>query len=189
MTLPAERFDLTPIQSMGDSGQMFDFEYLEAKSPREASIEVPIDYRVEDAHERFRIAELRIVQENVKKIEADGDDGGDAECPYLDRQFSDTEDDNSTNAPYVPGCRTEEVRVRNRVRHRQQPDLVPSCAWLEPEEKTAPIREDASRVVLLPADEAGEAEPQEEPDRPILAASDSTTRAPLYSPPRVRSRF
>ena len=68
MTLPAERFDLTPIQSMGDSGPMFDFDVLEAKSPGEASIEVPIDYRGEDAHERFRLAELRIVQENVKKI-------------------------------------------------------------------------------------------------------------------------
>ena len=74
---------------MSDSG-MFDFDDLEAKSPSEASGEVPIDYRGEDAHERFRIAELRNVQENVKKIEAVDDVDDDGECPYLDGQFSDT---------------------------------------------------------------------------------------------------
>ena len=128
---------------------MFDFDDLEAKSPSEAYGEVPIDYRGEDAHERFRIAELRIVQENVRKIEAVDDDDDDGECPYLHSQFSDTEDENPTNAPFVLGCRAEKVRVRNRVRRRQQFDRVPSSAWLEPEEETAPIREDASRVVLL----------------------------------------
>ena len=64
----------------------------------------------EDPHERFRIAELRIVQENVKKIEAVDDDDDDGDCPYLDDQFSDTEDENSTNAPFVPGCRAEKVK-------------------------------------------------------------------------------
>ena len=103
MTLPAERVNLTPIHSTSDSG-MLDFDELEAKRSSEALGEVTIDYRGEDAHERFRIAELRIVQENVKKIEAEVDDGGDDECPYLDGQFSDTEDENSTNAPFVPGC-------------------------------------------------------------------------------------
>ena len=118
------------------------------------------------------------MQENVQKIEAADDDDDDGDCPYLDGQFSDTEDENSTNAPCVPGCRAEKVRIRNRVRRRQQPDRVPSSAWLEPEEETAPIREDASREVLAPADEAGGAETQEEPDRPLPAVSDSTTRAP-----------
>ena len=137
MTLPAERFNLTPIHSTGDSA-MFDFDDLEAKSPSEASGEDPIDYRGEDAHERCRIAELKMVQENVRKIDAVDDDDDDGDCPYLDGQFSDTEDVNSANAPFVPGCRAEKVRVRNRVRRRQQPDRVPSSAWLEPEEETAP---------------------------------------------------
>ena len=44
MTLPAERFNLTPIHSTDDSA-MFDFDDLEAKSPSEASGEVAIDYR------------------------------------------------------------------------------------------------------------------------------------------------
>ena len=114
MTLPAERFNLTPIHSMSDSG-MFDFDDLEAKSPSEASGEVPIDDHGEDAHERFRIAELRIVQENVRKIEAVDDDDDDGECPYLDGQFSDTEDEHSTSAPFVLGCQAEKVRIRNRV--------------------------------------------------------------------------
>ena len=65
---------------------------------------------------------MKIVQENVRRIEIDiaveGDDDDDGECPYLDSQFSDTEDEISTNAPFVPGCRAEKVRVRNRVRHR-----------------------------------------------------------------------
>ena len=96
MTLPAGRLNLTPIHSTSDSA-MFDFHDLEARSPSEASGEVPIDYRGEDAHERFRIAELKIVQENVRKIEAvDGDDD-DGDCPYFDGQFSDSEDENSTN--------------------------------------------------------------------------------------------
>ena len=123
---------------------MFDFEELEAKSPSENSGNDAFEFRGEDAHERFRIAELRIVQEAVRKIE-DGEDS-DVSCPGGD--FSDTEDENSTNARYVPGCRAEKVRVRNRVRRRQQPDRVPSSAWLEPEEDIDPIREDASRVVL-----------------------------------------
>ena len=84
---------------------MFDFDDLEAKSPSEASGEVAIDYRGENAHERFRFAELRIVQEIVRKIEAvDDDDDDDGKCPYLDGQFSVIEDENSTNASFVPGC-------------------------------------------------------------------------------------
>ena len=108
MTLQAERFNLTPTHGNSDSG-IFDFDGLEAKSPSEASEEIAIDHRGEDAHERFRISELRIVQENVKKIEAEGDDDDDDECPHLDGQFSDTDDENSTNASFVPGCGAETV--------------------------------------------------------------------------------
>ena len=61
MTLPIERYDLTPVHGSNDSG-MFNFEELEARSPSEESGDDAIDYRGEDAHERFRIAELRIVQ-------------------------------------------------------------------------------------------------------------------------------
>ena len=90
------------------------------------------------------MAELRIVQETVRKIEGDEDSDGD--CPG--GEFSDTEDETSTNARYVPGCRAEKVRVRNRVRRRQQSDRVPSNAWLQPEEEIPHIRDDSSRVVL-----------------------------------------
>ena len=186
MTLPTKRFDLTPALVNSDSG-MFDFDELKAKSPSEVSGEIAIDYRGEDAHERLRIAELRIVQERVPKIEGDDDSDDCGECPYLDGQFSDTEDENSTNAPYVPGCRAEKVRVRNRIRRRQHPDRVPSSAWLEPDEEITHILEDASRVVFPPADEAEEAETQEElavkrrnrlqkmEGTPISAVSDSTS--------------
>jgi hypothetical protein len=121
-TLPVERYVLSPVH--GSDGSMFDFEELEAKSPSEESGNDAFEFRGEDAHERFRIAELRIVQETVRKIEGDEDSDGD--CPG--GEVSDTEDENSTNARYVPGCRAEKVRVRNRVRRRQQPDRVPSKA-------------------------------------------------------------
>ena len=70
MTLLAERFDLTPTNSAIDSG-MFDFDELEVRSPSVENLEVPIDYRGEDAHEIFRLAELKIFQENVRRIEDD----------------------------------------------------------------------------------------------------------------------
>ena len=175
---------------------MFNFEELEAKSPSEQSVDGAVNYRGEDAHERFTIAELRIVQETLRKSE--GDEDSDVSCPG--GGSSDTEDETSTNARYVPGCRAEKVRVRNRVRRRQQPDRVPSKAWLEPEEDIDPIREDASRVVLPPADEAGEAETQEElakrrlnrlqkiDDRPISAVGDATrSAAPPSRPIGARS--
>ena len=44
MTLPAERFDLTPICSTSVSG-MFDFDELEVQSPIVETVDVPIDYR------------------------------------------------------------------------------------------------------------------------------------------------
>ena len=65
---------------------------------------MPIDYRGEDARESFRLAELKIVQENVRLIEEDiaiETDDDDDDVP--DGQFSDTEDENSINAPIVPG--------------------------------------------------------------------------------------
>ena len=87
---------LSPVH--GSDGSMFDFEELEAKSPSEDSGNDAFEFRGEDAHERFKIAELRIVQETVRKIEGDEDSDGD--CPG--GEFSDTEDENSTNARYVP---------------------------------------------------------------------------------------
>ena len=97
MTLPANRFSLTPIPSMSDSA-MFDFDDLEAKSQSEASGDVLIDYRGEDAHKRFRLAELKILQDNVRRINIDianeDDNDDDSECPHLDSQFSDSEDEN-----------------------------------------------------------------------------------------------
>ena len=69
--------------------------WRQAKRPSEASGEVLADYRGEGAHERFRLAELNIVQENVRRIvieiavEDDDDNGG--EYPYLDSRFSDRE--------------------------------------------------------------------------------------------------
>jgi hypothetical protein len=100
MTLPTERYNLTPVHGSNDSG-MFNFEEWEAKSPSEDSGHDAFEFRGEDAHERFRIAELRIVQETVRKIE--GDDDSDGSCPG--GEFSDTEDKISTNARYVPGFR------------------------------------------------------------------------------------
>ena len=61
MTLPTERYNLTPVHGSNDSG-MFNFDELEAKSPSEDSGYDAFEFRGEDAHERFRIAELRIVQ-------------------------------------------------------------------------------------------------------------------------------
>ena len=121
MTLPAERFNLTPINSTSDSA-MFDFDDLDAKSPIEESGEVLIDYRGEDAHERFRLAEPKIVQENVRRIEVDiaDDDDDDDECPG--GQFSDTEDETLTNAPIVSGCRADKSGVLNFIRRWQQLD-------------------------------------------------------------------
>ena len=70
------------------------------------------------------------MQDNVRRIKSDiaidDDDDDSGECPYLDSQFSDTEDEISTNAPFVLGCQAEKVRARNRVRRRQQPDRDPS---------------------------------------------------------------
>ena len=149
MTLPAERFDLTPINSTSDSG-MFDFDEFEVRSPIVEIVDVPIDDREEDAHERFWLAELKIVQENVQRIEDDiaVEDDDDDDVP--DGQFSDTEDEFSTNAPIVPWCRADKARVRNLIRRRQQPERIPSGAWLEPGEETTTIRKDASRVVPPP---------------------------------------
>ena len=75
---------------------------------------------------RFRIAEMKIVQETVRKFEGDDDDGDNDSCP--DGEFSDTEDKKCTNARIVPGARAEKVRVRNRVRRRLQPDRAPSVS-------------------------------------------------------------
>ena len=80
MTLPTERYNLTPVRGINDSG-MFNFEELEARSPSEESGYDAFELRGEDAHERFRIAELMIVQETVRNIE--GDDDSDGSCPGL----------------------------------------------------------------------------------------------------------
>ena len=94
---------------------MFDFDELEAQSPIVEIVDVPIDFRDEDAHERFRLAELKIVQENVRRIKDDiaVEDDDDDDVP--DGQFSDTEDENPTNAPIVPDCRADKARVRNLI--------------------------------------------------------------------------
>ena len=167
---------------------MLDFDELEVQSPSVENVDVPTGYRGEDAHERFRLAELKIVQENVRRIEDDTviEDDDDDEGP--DGQFSDTKDKNATNAPIVPGCRADKARIRKLIRCRVHPERIPSSAWLEPEEETTTIHQDASRVVLSPADQAGVAETQEETlmrrrnrlqkteDRRLLAVSNSATR-------------
>ena len=132
MTLPAERLDLTQIYSTSDSG-VFDFDEFEVQSPIVEIVDVPIDDRVEDTHEWLRLVELKMIQENVRRIEDDiavEDDDGD-DVP--DGQFSDTEDETSTNATIVLGCRADKARVRNLIRRRQQLGRIPSSAWLEPE--------------------------------------------------------
>ena len=58
------------------------------------------------------------------------------------------------------GPRRSEFAIESDVDNN--PIEFPSSSWLEPEEETAHIRENASRMVLPPADEAGEAETQEE---------------------------
>ena len=135
--LPAERFDLTPMNSTGDSG-MFNFDELEVQSPVVETVDVPIDYRGEDAHERFRLAELKTVQENVRRIEDDiaVEDDDDDDVP--DGQSSDTEDKTSTNAPIVPGCRADKARVRNLIRRRQQPDRTLRVCNLSPRRRRPP---------------------------------------------------
>ena len=70
-TLPTDMYDLSPARNTNDS--MFDFEDLEAKRPSEESGHDAMEFRGEDAQERVRIAELKIVQETVRKIEG-GDD-------------------------------------------------------------------------------------------------------------------
>ena len=173
-----EQFNMTPQSDHS----MFDFDELDNIEERE--VHRPVherEYRCEDAIERFRLAERRIVQEAVMSIEGnevDGEDESDGDCPG--GEVSETEHETSTNALCRPGCRADKVRIRNMARRRQQPHRVPSSAWLEPEEETAPIREDASRVVLSPADEAGVAETQEEEpvDRPIMIAGRPTTKKP-----------
>ena len=54
MILPAERFNLTPINSTSDLA-MFDFGDPEVQSPIMESGDVLIEYRGEDAHERCRL--------------------------------------------------------------------------------------------------------------------------------------
>ena len=75
------------------------------------------------------------------------DVGGDSddECPG--GQFSDTEDETSTNVPFRQGSGANKARIRNLVRRRQHPDRTLLSAGLEPEEEISPIREYASRVV------------------------------------------
>ena len=110
MTLLAERFNLTPIYSTSDSG-LFDFDDLEVKSPIVETVDVRIDFRGEDAHERFRLAELKIVQENVRRIEDGIAIESDDDDDVPDGQFSDTEDETSTNAPIVPGRLADKAGV------------------------------------------------------------------------------
>ena len=120
---------------------MFDFDELDNLKERETQQSVhKREYRGEDAVERFRLAETRIVQEAVMNIEGnEGDDDDDnGSCPG--GQFSDTEDEKCANARFVPGARAEKVRVRIRVRRKQQPNRAPSLSWLEPEEETTPVR-------------------------------------------------
>ena len=82
---------------------MFDFDELDNLEGRDT--QQPThgrEYRVEDAIERFRLAERRIVQEAVMNIEGneamdpDNVNNGDGSCPG--GEFSDTEDETSTNA-------------------------------------------------------------------------------------------
>ena len=151
---------------------MFDFNELERRSP--STVE-------DEHHDIHRLAGRRIVQETVMSIEGN-EVGGDSDDDCPGGQFSDTEDDMSTNASLPPGCRADKARIRNLVRRRQQPDRTPSSAWLEPEEETAPIREDASRVVFPASNEAGRAETQEELKyRPIMAVERPTSKKPQMS--------
>ena len=71
------------------------------------------EYSGEDAHERFRLAELRIVQENVRRIKDDiaVEDVNDDDVP--DGHLGNTEDESSTNAPIRPGCRAGKARIGN----------------------------------------------------------------------------
>ena len=109
----AEQFKMTPTQS---DYFMFDFNELERRSPitvedKHHDVHRPVherDYRGEDALERFRLAEKRIVQETVMSIDGNDVDNDD-ECPYLDSRFSDTEGEKSTNAPFRPGCRADKA--------------------------------------------------------------------------------
>ena len=57
MTLPAERFNLTPIHSTSDSG-MFDLDEQEVQSPIVETVDVPIDYSGEDAQKIIRRADF-----------------------------------------------------------------------------------------------------------------------------------
>ena len=70
-----------------------------------------IEYTVGRTPTRGSGCQLKIVQENMRRIEDDiaVEDDDDDEVP--DGQFSDTEDENSTNAPIVPGCRADKARA------------------------------------------------------------------------------
>ena len=76
MTLPAERFELTPIASANDPGT-FDVDELAVKSPSvedsdgAQGVLQDRESRGEDAHKRFLLAELRIIQENIRRFEDD----------------------------------------------------------------------------------------------------------------------
>ena len=60
--LPAETYDLSQVRDSNNSS-MFDFDDLEIKSPSEQTGHDAAEYRGEDARERYRLAELRLVQE------------------------------------------------------------------------------------------------------------------------------
>ena len=93
---------------------MFDFDEFRVQSLSVENMDVPTDYRGEDAHERFMLAELKFVQENIRRIEDDTavEDDDDDHAP--DGQFSDTEDENSTNGL---------SRIRNLIRRRVPPSI------------------------------------------------------------------
>ena len=81
-----EQFIMTPQSDHS----LFDFDELETLGQHE--VHRPVherDYRGEDAQERFRLAERRIVQETVMSIDGNDADNDD-ECPCLDSQISDT---------------------------------------------------------------------------------------------------
>ena len=89
-----EQFSMTPQSEYS----VFDFNELERRSPSTVEddhhdVHRPVherDYRGEDALERFRLAESRVVQETVMSIDGNDVDGGsDDDCPG--RQFGDTD--------------------------------------------------------------------------------------------------
>ena len=146
--LVPEQFNMTPQLDHS----MVDFDELDNLEEREVHRSVhEREYRGEDAIERFRLAEGRIVQEAVMSIEGneiDGEDDDDGDCPG--EEFSETEDEKSTNVPFQPGWRADKVRIRNLARRRQQPNRAPSNAWLELEEPpSARMRPGCSSPLLM----------------------------------------